>query len=139
MEKQTLEKKAATKNGVSRMIFVGLSILIEAAIIIALFTVLNGYAEWINLFTRTLAIILVLVIYGQNKTSSMKMPWIMLIMAFPVFGVVLYLLIGLNGSTWKMKDRYKRIDEILLPFLTQNKQCMEDLEKQEPKAAAIAK
>ncbi len=139
MEKQTLEKKAATKNGVSRMIFVGLSILIEAAIIIALFTVLNGYAEWINLFTRTLAIILVLVIYGQNKTSSMKMPWIMLIMAFPVFGVVLYLLIGLNGSTWKMKDRYKRIDEILLPFLTQNKQCMEDLENQEPKAAAIAK
>lgn len=139
MEKQTLEKKAATKNGVSRMIFVGLSILTEAAIIIALFTVLNGYAKWINLFTRGLAIILVLLIYGQNKTSSMKMPWIMLIMAIPVFGVVLYLLIGLNGSTWKMKERYKRIDEILLPFLNQNKECMEKLEKQEPKAAAISK
>ena len=81
---QTLEKKAATRNGVSRLVFAALSILLEITLIVLLFTVLSRYAEWVNAFTRILALILVLTIYGQHKTSTMKMPWIMLIMALPV-------------------------------------------------------
>ena len=71
---QTLEKKAATRNGVSRLVFAALSILLEITLIVLLFTVLNRYAEWVNTFTRILALILVLTIYGQHKSSTMKMP-----------------------------------------------------------------
>ena len=45
----------------------------------------------------------------------MKMPWVILILIFPIMGVGLYLLIGLNGGTHKMRERYAEIDSKLLP------------------------
>lgn len=137
-KEKTLEKKAATKNGIGRLVFVGLSMLLEVTLIVLLFTGLNRYAEWVNTFTTIFALVLVLTIYGQHKTSTMKMPWIMLIMAFPVMGVVLYLLIGLNGTTRKMRNRFKRIDEVLLPRLPANYDLIEQMKKEDESAAGIA-
>lgn len=103
-----------------------------------MFTVLNRYAEWVNTFTRILALILVLTIYGQHKTSTMKMPWIMLIMAFPVMGVVLYLLVGLNGTTRKMRNRFEKIDKVLLPKLPAGDELLEQMKEEDAGAAGIS-
>ena len=84
-------------------------ILLEVVFIITIVTRLNEYAEIINLFTRILSGILVLRLYASDKTSSMKMPWVILILIFPIMGVGLYLLIGLNGGTHKMRERYAEI------------------------------
>ena len=86
---KTVERKAETKNSISRLVFVAISILLEMGVFVIIITKLNEYAQWINVCTRIFALILVLVIYGQNKTSAMKMPWIMLIMALPIMGVAL--------------------------------------------------
>ena len=110
MKQDTLESRAITKNGVKRLCFSGFCILLEAAFIIVMITRLNEYAEIINLITRLFAGILVLFLYSSDKTSSMKMPWIILILVFPIMGVSLYLLIGLNGGIRKMKQRYIDID-----------------------------
>ncbi len=134
----TIEKKASVKNGVGRMVFAVISILLELTLILLLFTILNRHAEWINLMTRLFSIVLVLVIYAQKKTSSIKMPWVMLIMAFPIFGVALYLLIGLDGSTRKMRERYEAIDKRLFPLLPSNAEVHEKLAQQDPGAAGIA-
>lgn len=99
MKQDTLEGRAKTKNGVIRLCFSVLCILLEAAFIIIVITRLNEYAEIVNLLTRVFAGILVLALYASNQTSSMKMPWIILILVFPIMGVALYLLIGLNGGT----------------------------------------
>lgn len=64
----------------------------------------------------------------------MKMPWIILILVFPIMGVSLYLLIGLNGGTRKMKQRYIDIDRKLLPLLPENEEDLENgLRKRHPK------
>ena len=55
---------------------------------------LNEYASIIDWTTRVLAILPVLFIYSQNQTATMKVPWIILILAFPILGVALYFLIG---------------------------------------------
>ena len=90
----------------------------EVIFIITIVTRLNEYAEVINLFTRILSgVPLVLGLYASNKTSSMKMPWVILILIFPIMGVGLYLLIGLNGGTHKNRERYAEIDMKLLPML----------------------
>ena len=103
MKQDTLEGKAKTKNGVKRLCFSIICILLEVVFIITIVTRLNEYAEIINLFTRILSGILVLRLYASDKTSSMKMPWVILILIFPIMGVGLYLLIGLNGGTHKMR------------------------------------
>ena len=136
----TEEGKAANKNGILRAFFVGLALIIQILLIISFFTRLSRYAEWVQNVTEVIALIMVLVIYGQHKTSSMKMPWIILIMAFPVFGIVLYFLIGLDVSTRKMRERYQEIDHVLFPALkdTADPADLEALKKENPAAASIA-
>ena len=136
----TEEGKAANKNGILRALFVGLALIIQILLIISFFTRLSRYAEWVQNVTEVIALLMVLVIYGQHKTSSMKMPWIILIMAFPVFGIVLYFLIGLDVSTRKMRERYQKIDHVLFPALkdTADPADLEALKKENPAAASIA-
>ncbi len=77
-------------------------------------------------------------LYSSEKTSSMKTPWIILILIFPIMGVGLYLLIGLNGGTRKMRKRYEDIDRVLLPLLPENHECMEKIREKIPKAGNIS-
>lgn len=134
----TIEKKTANENGVSRLIVTVIFMLLEIVVWVILFTVLNDYAEWINVVTRIFAFLLVLAIYAQNKTPSMKMPWIMLILVFPIFGVAMYLLVGTNVYTKKMRRRFRNIDEILLPMLPENKSELEKLKEMDGAAGNIA-
>ena len=113
----TEENKASTQNGVKRLIFVGIAMLLEIILDVGLMFWLNQYEEWIMILLHIIAAVLVLVIYNQNKTSAMKVPWIILIMALPVLGLTLYLLIGLNPGMYSMRKRYKQIDAEVLPLL----------------------
>ena len=138
MKKDTLEGRARSKNGVKRLCFSVFCILLEAAFIVMMITKLNEYAEIVNLITRLFAGVLVLALYASDKTSSMKMPWVILILIFPIMGVALYLLIGLNGGTRKMRERYADIDRKLLPLLPDNVACLEKMNAKIPKAGNIS-
>ncbi|MBQ1292120.1 MAG: PLDc_N domain-containing protein, partial [Lachnospiraceae bacterium] len=95
----TQEEKASAKNGILRVVFVVIAFVIEAILIAELFSFLGEYSGTIAILARVAAAILVIGIYSQKKSGSIKIPWIILIMAFPVIGVFLYLFIGLSGST----------------------------------------
>ena len=138
MSSSTFEGKKKTENGTKRLIFTAVSILLEIVFLLFLFTKVSEYATIIDWATRIVAIFLVLGLYSMDKTSSMKMPWIILMLAFPILGVSLYLLVGLNGSTKKMRARYEEIDKKLLPYLPDNRQILEWMKKESPQAGAIA-
>lgn len=138
LSSSTFEGKKKTENGTKRLIFTAVSILLEIVFLLFLFTKVSEYATIIDWVTRIVAIFLVLGLYSMDKTSSMKMPWIILILAFPILGVSLYLLVGLNGSTKKMRARYEEIDKKLLPYLPDNRQILEWMKKENPQAGAIA-
>ncbi len=138
MKENTIEGRAKTKNGVKRLCFSAVCILLEIAFLMIMITRLNEYAEIVNLITRLFAGVLVLALYASDKTSSMKMPWIILILVFPIMGVTLYLLIGLNGGTRKMKERYADIDRKLLPLLPDNWEYLENIKNKIPKAGSIS-
>lgn len=138
MSSSTFEGKKKTENGTKRLIFTAVSILLEIVFLLFLFTKVSEYATIIDWVTRIVAIFLVLGLYSMDKTSSMKMPWIILMLAFPILGVSLYLLVGLNGSTKKMRARYEEIDKKLLPYLPDNRQILEWMKEENPQAGAIA-
>jgi cardiolipin synthase len=117
MSVTTYEKKASIKNGVGRMIFSLLVFMLEVIFLILLFSTLNNHAMWINAITRVVALLLVLILYGSNMNSSMKMPWIILILFAPIIGVGIYLVVGLNSKPHKMRYRYTKINEALKPLL----------------------
>ena len=48
-------------------------------------------------------------------------------------GVGLYLLIGLNGGTHKMRERYAEIDSKLLPMLPDSQESLSRIKETIPK------
>ncbi len=135
----TYEQQASVKNGTWRLLFTALSIVLEIGFIVLLVLRLNENAQWISFLTHLVAALMVLGIYSQHKTSAMKMPWIVLIMLLPVFGVTLYLLIGLNGSTRKMRSRYEAVDKVLLPLLPDCTEAQQHLSQQSPYTGNITR
>ena len=135
---RTLETRAGIRNGVKRLIFVLISFLLEIILFIVAFVGLHQYAGWILIITRFAATILILMICSQDRTASIKMFWIMIIMAVPVFGVFLYMMIGLNGYTRWMAKRYRKVDEQLLPLLKEDTKAEERLWEADPSGATLS-
>ena len=75
MSHSRVESKTAVKNSIGRLAFCALAILLEVVFIAMMFTKLNRYAPWIQTCTYIVGALLVLAIYAQHKTSSMKTPW----------------------------------------------------------------
>ena len=136
---ETLEHGGAIKNGVKRLILTGVAIIIKVAFILVVMLRFNEQAEWFAIGTRILGALLVLFIYNDLKTASMKMTWIIIIMALPVFGATLYLLIGINWHTFKMRRRYKEVDARLLKLLPEGDGALERLDERDRRAANIAR
>ena len=95
MEKQHRRRAG---NSIMRIVFVAVSFLIQAGWILLRVYRLNAYSQWISLFTGLLTILVILKLNAKHINAAMKMPWIMLIMAFPVMGLSLYLLIEILGD-----------------------------------------
>lgn len=134
----TLEGQAETQNGVKRLMFVMIAIVLQIVVYAAVFLLLESYATWINILIHIFAIILVLSIYSQNKTSAMKVPWMLLILAVPILGVALYFFTGFNGTTKKMRERYNAVDKQLFPLLPKNEEVEEHLNKYDKRIGNIA-
>lgn len=88
------EKKTAVKNSFGRLLATGIFVLIQVAWLAYLLLYFYRDYAWISLLSTFIAIILVLKIYGTSTNSAMKMPWIIVILAFPILGILIYLLFG---------------------------------------------
>ena len=138
-QKKPYEYRKSRKNGVKRLILTGLSIIAQIVLFLLFFTKLHEYAKWLNITTSVASLILVLALYSQNKTSTMKMPWIILILAFPILGVALYLMVGLDFSTRSMRERFSATDRILHPYLPENNEQLNALADIHLPSAGIAR
>ena len=109
-----------TSNSIARIIFVGISVVAQAAWIILQVVALNNYSVYISLISSLLATLVVLKLYSNHTNAAMKMPWIMLILVFPVMGVSLYLLVVVCGDLGGTKKRLAKV-----------RQAMPEIEKSE--------
>lgn len=121
------EQKTKVKNSIGRIVFIGISILLQILWIVLIALRLNEYSTYISLFSSILALMLALDIYIKNMNAAMKMPWIMLILVFPVLGVCLYFLFGRTDITKRMRQHFSRIDQELEGKLCQKGEVFQKL------------
>ena len=95
---ETVEKKESVKNGVKRMILVVILMVIGVLAVFLLIFFAGQKAGWIYTLIHFIGLFLVLGIYASYKTSSIRMTWMFVIMAVPIFGTLLFLFIGLHCS-----------------------------------------
>jgi len=134
----TYEGRKVIKNGIQRMIFVAISFLLETILIGLLFSRLAAYTELLHVLLRLLGFLFVLIIYTKNTTSAMRMPWIMLILLFPIFGTVIYVTIELNAGVSYMKKKFEAVDYIVMPYLRQDDRILERLKEDYVNAHGIS-
>lgn len=127
---QTTRKKEV-KNSVGRMVFVVLAVLVQVAWLLVLLLKLENYSVWISLATSIIALLVVLRLYGKHTNAAFKMPWMILILVFPLMGLPLYLLVDNSGVTRKMRRRFAQLDEELNPLLEQDEAVMERMEQED--------
>ena len=125
------EQKTSVKNSIGRLVFVGISVLLQVIWIINLFLWLNRYSAAISLFSTLIAVSVVFAIYGTHGNMAFKVPWMLLIAAFPIFGLCVFLLFGRSNLTRSMKKRYELIDEELFPFLNGDDEVIKELQEKD--------
>ncbi|MBQ9004880.1 MAG: PLDc N-terminal domain-containing protein, partial [Atopobiaceae bacterium] len=138
-ENTTLEKEADVKNGVKRLIFAGIAIVLQLAVILLINLRFAQQAEWFAIGMRVLGAMLVLYIYNNRTPSAMKMTWIIVIMALPVFGASFYMLTGLNRSTHRMRKRFEDVDAKLFPLLPNGSAPLARLDEVDGRGANISR
>lgn len=93
-----MHRKEKTENGILRLVFVAVALVVQVAWILLRAQYLNDFSDWIATITALLTIVVVLKLNSKHTNSAMKMPWVMLIMAVPVMGLCMYLLFELLGD-----------------------------------------
>ena len=138
MKDTTLEGRAKTKNGVARLAFSVLCILLEVCVIVCVVYQTEQICRSTEPSDKSVGtdchfeyVCIAGHIDDQDALDSSDL-------AFPIMGLGLYLLVGLNGGTAKMRKRYQKIDEQLLPCLPQNRTIQKKLEQILPKAGNIS-
>lgn len=124
------EKSIDIKNGLSRLMVSALLLVIQIIWFVVIIQRLNEYSMIISSVSAILAAIVVLTVYGRQENSAFKMPWIILILIFPIFGLCLYFLFGTKIFTKKMRNKFNQIDEVLFPHLIQKKEVIDQLAKE---------
>lgn len=122
------EEVSSVKNNIGRLVFVVLSVLVQAGWLLLLVMRLNRYSAWISLGSSILALIVVLRLYGTHKNAAFKMPWIMLILGFPVMGLCLYLMVGRSNVIRLKRKAFEEIDRGLSDRLSQDEDVMREME-----------
>ena len=133
--KMRAEQKTAVKNSIGRLVFVALSVLLQAIWICVQAMKLNRYSTWISVATSVLTLVVVILLYGRRTNAAFKMPWIILILAFPVLGLGMYLLFGRKEATQLVRERFERIDQSLDGLLIQDKAVRIKLQQTDRMAA----
>ena len=77
-----------------RVVIVGLSILLQVAVMVATVRWLSDYESWIRTFMAALSAVSVVYILYDRTNSSYKIAWLLLILVFPVAGICIYLTFG---------------------------------------------
>lgn len=108
------------QNSVNRFIAIAIFLVLQAIWLGTLLYKFSSYSIYFQLGFTLLSVVIVLSIYGRHTNSANKMPWIIFIMFIPVFGILLYLLMGRPGVTAKARERFEEIDSKILSILKFN-------------------
>lgn len=117
------------KMAIKRCIIVGLGVILQICISLSILLFLGKYLAIIELLYRVFSILLVLAIIKESKNLSIDLPWIIIIMLFPIVGALLYVVIGRNLHKSKILKIINSHIEESKKYLEQDKKIKEEIEK----------
>ena len=121
----------------SRLSVTLILIIIQMAWIALMFLKLVGYSALISNFFTLLSIVMAFYIISKADVPAYRMGWIMLIMILPLFGGLLYLLLGEKRPAKYMRQRLEQGMKDHGKMLVQTPEVMDELRQQSPRVAGL--
>ena len=100
-------RKKRVKNGILRGVITALAIVLQIGWIVFAAYYLEGRVGLISVVAGVVAVVAALYMFGRNSNSAYKLPWLFLILAFPIFGVILYFATGHSAFSRRRISKYK--------------------------------
>ena len=114
----------AIKRGI--VVVIGLSL----QILLFLFTYLylGGHVSVINIFYQVIGFLIVLWLIKNSKSYSYTLPWIVIILLFPLVGTLLYLILGYNKKISRTLKSIRSSENSARKYLVQDKNIRKEIE-----------
>ena len=120
----------ALKHLFSRLVFVGLMILIQFGVFIFLLIKFSHLSGIISTICTLISALVVLWIINKSDNPAYKLAWIIPILIFNLTGGLLYLILGNKKPSKDMRHRLEKIHEKTGEFLKQNKAIAEEISEE---------
>ena len=117
-----------------RVVVVSVAILLQILFLLAGMVWLRDYWHWVRIAMNVISWVAVLCIMTGRSNPSYKMAWVVLILAFPVAGITIYLLFGGNRVSDRESRRMNRVEVMVSQHLRQDKAVMQQLEQEDASA-----
>ncbi len=126
----------AVKNSIGRALFAALALCLQIGWMVSMINWASGLVPYIDIATTALALVVAIAIYSQNRSSASKNLWILLILVFPVLGLLLYLLVGQPWATYTIRKRFESVDRSVFMNLQQDPDVLQALDVEDAGAAS---
>ena len=110
-----------------RFVISAILVLLQILLTIVLFYIAKETYVWVRVFYSAIWIIFLLVILNRDESASYKLPWAVIILLFPIAGIVLLLMFGKPGLSPKAHRRFKKANRDRTSYLVQNEEVKEGL------------
>ncbi len=119
----------------SRLVMVGLAILLQMIWTVLFLQRLTNYSLWINMTFRLISIGILLFLIRKDESSAYKIAWIILVLSLPLFGGILYLMIGDKKPSKNLAARMALVKSEMSESLSQNQWILKEIQDQDPYTA----
>ena len=121
-----------TGNSVMRVVLVAISVLVQIGWLFVLFLRLYQWSPVIQLCTTVLAFVVVLYVLGREQNSAYKLLWTVVLLALPVFGLMLFAILEFSPSTHRTAREFDKANEALKGTKPMNEDVLPELTKTSP-------
>jgi len=124
------ENKTHIQNSIGRLIISALSFVVQIWWIFFLSNKLRGYSTSIVTISSIVAMIVAIWIFNRtNSTSEFKMPWIILLLAFPIAGVIIYILFGRKKASQSTRYKMESLHEEYAKYMSFDDELLKSLDQ----------
>ncbi len=116
-------------NAVKRAFVVLLGVLLQFGFAIVIRLFFYKYLGIITLFYSLVSILIVLGILKESTRLSNDLPWIILILIFPIFGTILLISLGKNYSKNKLVKNISKYEKEYQKYLIQDEDVKKEVQK----------
>ena len=119
------------KDAIKRTIIVALGVILQFGFFILIQLYFHDKITIIRIIYNLLSISIILKIIKDSTSLSNDLPWIILILLFPIFGTILLITLGTNYAKNKLIKNINNTEKNYQKYLTQNPQIQEEINHKE--------